>query len=86
VALLFDHFIGAGGQFRRHGEAEPFRRLQVDDQLVFGRRLYREIGRSFALQDSVDVASRSPLKIAEISAVGDKTTAFYEGSLWIDRR
>jgi hypothetical protein len=38
---LFDHFIGAGEQHRRDFDAERSRRLEVDDQLDFGRLLDR---------------------------------------------
>jgi hypothetical protein len=44
-AALFDHLVGAGEQRVRHGEAERFGGLEVDDQLVFGRGLHRELSR-----------------------------------------
>ena len=40
---LFDDLVGAGKQHRRHGEADRFRGLEVDDQLEFGRHLHRQI-------------------------------------------
>ena len=34
---LLDHFVGAGEQRGRHGEAERLSRLEVDHQLELGR-------------------------------------------------
>src|SRR6516162_2061714 len=36
-----DHLVGAGEQRLRHGEAERFDGLEVDDQLVLGGRRHR---------------------------------------------
>src|SRR6516162_3867064 len=35
-------------------------RLEVDDQLIIGRRLHRQVARLLALEDAVHVASRAP--------------------------
>jgi hypothetical protein len=48
-APLFDHFVSAREQHRRHIEVEQPRRLQVDDELEFGRLLDRKIGGLLAL-------------------------------------
>ena len=36
--VLFDHFIGAAEHGGWHCKAKRFGRLEIDDQLVFGRR------------------------------------------------
>jgi hypothetical protein len=42
--VSFDHVVGACEQGGRHGEAECFRRVEIDNQLKFGRLLNRQIG------------------------------------------
>jgi hypothetical protein len=56
---LFDHLVGAGEHRGRQIEAERLGGLEVDHQLVFGWRLYRQVGRLVALENTVDVASAS---------------------------
>jgi hypothetical protein len=45
-----DHLVGATEQRQRHGEAERFRGLEIDDQLDFRGPLDRQIGRLLALE------------------------------------
>ena len=40
---LFDHLIGALLHLQRHIEAQSLRGLEVDHQLVFGRRLHWQV-------------------------------------------
>src|SRR5262249_15158467 len=49
---------------------ERFGCLQVDHELVFGRRLYRKVGRLLALEDAIDVARRGPVLVDAIGRVG----------------
>ena len=52
---LFDHLVGAGKQRLRHGEAERLGGFEIDNQLILGRRLHRQVGRLLALEDPIDV-------------------------------
>ena len=51
---LFDQFIGAGKQRRRHAKAQCLRSLEIDDELKSGGKLYRQIGRLRAFENLVN--------------------------------
>src|SRR5215813_6467699 len=52
---LFDHLVGAGEQRYWYFKPERFRGLEIDHQLVFGRRLHRQVGGPRAFEDAIDV-------------------------------
>ena len=51
------------------GDAKHFCSLEVDDQLEFGRLLHRQIGWLSALQNAIDVFSRSAVLVDNIASI-----------------
>src|SRR5215831_13433019 len=75
-----DHLVGAGEQLVWHGQSERFGGLQVDDQLVFGWGLHRQVGRLLA----IDVAGSLPKLIGRILPVGHQSAGSDEGAFEVD--
>ena len=69
VARLFDHLVDTGEQRRRRVDAERLSSLQIDHQLVFNRRLHRQVSRLLPFEDAVDVAGRAAVLINEVGTV-----------------
>jgi hypothetical protein len=69
---LFDHFGSLDEERVGHREAKRFRGLEVDHQLVFSRRLHRQVCRLLTLEDAIDVAGGAPEFIEIVRPVGDQ--------------
>src|SRR5262249_57657700 len=80
-----DPLVGAREQCWRHFEAERLRRLEIDDKLVFGRRLNWKLARTGALEDAVDIASSAPKHLRDVRAVGHQTAARRKVTKLVDR-
>jgi hypothetical protein len=55
---LFDHCVGNGKDARWDCQAKRLGRLEIDDQLEFGRLKHRKIGRFLALEDAAGIESQ----------------------------
>ena len=72
IGNSFDHLVGAGEYCRRNCEAQCFRGLKVDYQLVFGRRLHWQVGWLLTLEDAIDVFRGASELIDRYRAVGNQ--------------
>ena len=70
-----DHLVGAREQRGRYFEADRFSGLEIDDQLVLGGRLHRQIARLLTLEDAVDVAGRLPVLLDFVRSIADQPAA-----------
>src|SRR6516162_5459406 len=77
---------GAGDQRRRDGEAERLGGLDIDHQLRFGRLLDRQARRLLALEDTIDVRSRTPNYVDSIRSIGDQCPFCDELPMTTERR
>jgi hypothetical protein len=85
VQNLLDHLVGCREKRRRHLKADRLGSLQVDHQLVFGRRLHREIGGLLTLEDAIDISRRAAVLVEKIRPVGDQPAGGDHEASEIDR-
>src|SRR5262245_18130986 len=81
-----DHLVGAGEQLSRHLKVKQLRGLEVDDELVLGRRLHRQVGGLLALEDTVDIAGCVPVLVGPIGSIGDQAAGGGKEAFVVDRR
>src|SRR5262249_57023252 len=70
----FDQLGGERKQAGRNGEVKRPRRLQVDDELEFGRLLDRQA--LLALENATDIDAESAPYVGEVLAIGHEATNF----------
>src|SRR5262249_6739116 len=66
---LFDHFVGAGENRRRDGEAEYPGGLRVDDQLERARLHYGQVRRFCTFEDAPSVDSCLTKPVRDVGSV-----------------
>src|SRR5262249_26672097 len=69
---LFDHLVGAGKHRGRQVEAEVLGGFQVDHQLVFHRRLHRQVGGRLTPENAIDVLGGAAELIDYIRPIRDQ--------------
>src|SRR4029077_5905330 len=82
----FDHLVGSREQRRWNSQTKSFGRLEIDDQIEFGRLLNGQVGRPLALKDSARVNGRLPAGIRETGSVTHQSAAFDKFSPRVGRR
>src|SRR5262245_2013245 len=82
----FDYFVGGGEQRLRNGQTERLRGLEIDNQLILGRRLHWHIGWLLAFEDTIDIARGAPDRIVRIRSVRNQATVYSVIAIRIHRR
>src|SRR6266487_3943241 len=85
LAHSLDHLVGSGEHRRRNFEAKRLCGLEIDDELVLGRSLYRQVARLLALEDAIDIARRASEWVDGVGAVRDQAIAGDEAPMPVDR-
>src|SRR6516162_8036186 len=67
--MLFDHLVGAGEHRRWQVETERLGSLEIDYQLVFGRRLHRQVGRLRPPEDAINISGRAAVLVENIWSI-----------------
>src|SRR6516164_1845990 len=80
----FDHLVSALLEQQRYLEAKRLRCLEIYHQLVFGRRLHRQVGRLLTLEDAIDVIGRTSPIIESVKSVRQQAAEFGELTVRID--
>ena len=70
---LFNHFVRAGEQCRRHVEAQRLRGAEINYQIKFRRLLNRDVGRLRAVQNFIYLFGGMSEKVWPIRPVGHQS-------------
>src|SRR5215475_13248959 len=85
-ATSFDHLICSSEHGGRDGEANGFRGFQIHNQFVLSRLLHWQVGRLFALQNTVNVASSAFVLRKNVHGIAHQPTASYKYAIRINHR
>jgi hypothetical protein len=55
--VSLDHLVARLQEWLRDSEAKRLRSFEIDDELVFGRLLDRQVARFDTFEDTIDVSS-----------------------------
>src|SRR5215831_4124311 len=86
VPRLFDHLVGAGKKRFRKRQSERVCRLEVYDQLEFGRQLNRQVGGVGALENAIGIRCCAAEQIRRIVAERYQASALREVAIAVNRR
>src|SRR5262249_58745695 len=70
----FDHLVGKREQLVWNLKAKGLGGLEIDDKVVLGRGLHRQVGRLLAFEDAIDVPGGAPGLVDLIRPVGGEGT------------
>src|SRR3954453_2041419 len=68
-ARSLDDLVGTGEEHSRYVDPRGLRGPEIDDQLIFGRRLHGHVRGLLSPQNAVDVAGCKPELVSEVGAV-----------------
>src|SRR5262245_40188144 len=82
----FNHLVDDGEYSRRHLYVQRSRRLQVYDELEFGRLQYRQFGWLLTLEDSAGIVTDLTTRLREVGSVAHQPAGFDKLTLSTSRR
>src|SRR5262249_56710780 len=71
-AALFDQLVCTAGQRQWDSDAKRLGCLEVDEQLVLGRRLHRQVRWLCSPEDAIDVRRGTPAEIDRVGPLGQQ--------------
>src|SRR5690242_3311704 len=86
IGASLDQLIGAGEQRWRHRKAKYLGSLEIDDEVVLGWGLNRQIACLFTFEDAVHIAGGAAVLAGNVRAVGEKSTMSNIHPIGIGRR
>src|SRR5215813_7737205 len=69
-----NHLVRCAEQRLRNGQTKRLCGLEIDNQLILGRRLNRHVGWLLALEDAIDIPRGTPNWIVGIRPVRNQAT------------